>query len=80
MTAQPGEGCANGESCLGGANCQANLCACPNGMAVKDGVCSFLAGNLGPCSDSTQCTGGAYCDLSRNLCLCPGESVHFKIC
>lgn len=67
-----GQSCANGETCMGGSNCQSNQCVCPKAMTAQNGICTLITGNLGPCTDNTQCTGGAFCDPIRQLCLCPG--------
>lgn len=57
---------------MGGSNCQLNQCVCPKAMTAQNGICTLVTGNLGPCTDNTQCTGGAFCDPIRQLCLCPG--------
>ncbi|KAH7728051.1 Protein F48E3.8 b [Aphelenchoides avenae] len=75
VTAQPGQSCASGESCTGGSNCRANICVCPSGMGAQNGICKVLTGVLGPCSDNTQCTGGAHCDLERQVCVCPPRQI-----
>nr|CAD2153382.1 unnamed protein product [Meloidogyne enterolobii] len=73
LTANPGESCLNGEICSGGSNCIDGTCQCSAGMTIQADQCVLIPSNtLGPCSENNnQCTGGAYCDLKRQLCVCP---------
>uniref|UniRef100_A0A1I8C1T2 EGF-like domain-containing protein n=1 Tax=Meloidogyne hapla TaxID=6305 RepID=A0A1I8C1T2_MELHA len=73
QTARPGDSCINGEICSGGSNCIEGTCQCSAGMTIQADQCVLIPSNtLGPCSENNnQCTGGAYCDLKRQLCVCP---------
>uniref|UniRef100_A0A915E9G6 EB domain-containing protein n=1 Tax=Ditylenchus dipsaci TaxID=166011 RepID=A0A915E9G6_9BILA len=44
-------------------------------MTPQNGICTLMTGSLGPCTDSAQCTGGAYCDSLRQLCICPPGQI-----
>ena len=71
----PGESCANGESCTGNSNCVSNICVCPAGTAAHDGQCSPITGDLGPCVEDSQCSGGSICDTLRKICVCPPDHI-----
>lgn len=71
----PGESCVNGELCTGNANCVSNICVCPAGTAAHDGYCSPITGDLGPCVEDAQCSGGSICDVKRNVCVCPPDHI-----
>uniref|UniRef100_A0A914HQJ6 EGF-like domain-containing protein n=1 Tax=Globodera rostochiensis TaxID=31243 RepID=A0A914HQJ6_GLORO len=76
QTVLPGDPCPSGEVCLGGSNCFAGLCQCPSGMTIHQDQCVPMpSGTLGQCTDNAQCTGGAYCDMARHLCVCPAGQI-----
>ncbi|KAI3420824.1 hypothetical protein GPALN_014443 [Globodera pallida] len=76
QTVLPGDPCPSGEVCLGGSNCFAGLCQCPSGMTIHQDQCVPMpSGTLGQCTDNAQCTGGAYCDMARHLCVCPPGQI-----
>ncbi|KAL3075138.1 hypothetical protein niasHS_013361 [Heterodera schachtii] len=75
-TVLPGDPCPSGEVCLGGSNCVAGMCQCPSGMTIHQDQCVPMpSGTLGQCTDISQCTGGAYCDMARHLCVCPAGQI-----
>lgn len=76
QTVRPGDPCPSGEVCLGGSNCVNSICQCPAGMTIQQDQCvQTPVGTMGQCTESNQCTGGAYCDTARRLCVCPPGKI-----
>uniref|UniRef100_A0A0N5AL14 EB domain-containing protein n=1 Tax=Syphacia muris TaxID=451379 RepID=A0A0N5AL14_9BILA len=74
-TSSVGKKCVVDEDCMEGAHCIEHKCQCPDGTVATAEKCLSTFGNLGFCTDSSQCTGGSFCDQTQHLCICPENQI-----